>query len=97
MTQWKTMLIAAPVALGLLAAPAAHAEWRGGGYHGEWGHHGEWGYRGPGPLAGALIGLGAAAVVGGIIASQQPVYAPPPAHYYAPGYASPYYYAAPGY
>ena len=36
MINLKTFLIAAPVALGLLAAPAAHAEWRGGG----WGHHG---------------------------------------------------------
>lgn len=97
MTQLKTLLIAAPVALGLLAAPAAHAEWRGG-----W--HGGHGYRGPGfPLAGALLGLGAAAVVGGIIASQ-PVYAPPPAYYYPPqGYYAPPgyyyqpYYAAPGY
>jgi hypothetical protein len=99
MTHLKTLLIAAPVALGLLAAPAAHAEWRGhGGWHGG---------RGPGfPLAGALLGLGAAAVVGGIIASQ-PVYAPPPAYYYPPQayYAPPGYYyqqpqpyyAAPGY
>ncbi len=29
MTHLKTLFIAAPVALGLLAAPAAHAEWRG--------------------------------------------------------------------
>jgi hypothetical protein len=103
MTHLKTLLVAAPLALGMLAAPAAHAEWRGdwhGGYH-----------RGPGfPLAGALLGLGAAAVVGGIIASQpHVVYAPPPPVYYpAPAYsysyayppayyAPPPYYAAPGY
>lgn len=91
MTHLKTLLIAAPVAMGLLAAPAAHAEWRGHG-----------GYRGPGyalPLVGALLG---AAVVGGIIASQ-PAYAPPPAYYYPPPgyYPQPYYsqpyYVAPGY
>ena len=85
MTSLKTLLIAAPVAMGLLAAPAAHAEWRG-----HWGHpHGGWGL----PLAGAILG---AAVVGGIIASQPPVvYAPPPAYYPAPAYAYPqgYYYA----
>ena len=120
MTHWKTLLIAAPVALGLLAAPAAHAEWRGGGgwghHEGGWGHRdggwgrheGGWGYRGGYehrsygvPLAGALLGLGAAAVIGGVIASQQPpvVYAPPPAYYPPPGYY-PYpqpYYGAPDY
>jgi hypothetical protein len=104
MTHLKTLFIAAPVALGLLAAPSAHAEWRGHG--GGWGHPG-WGYHGGGrgygvPLVGALLG---AAVVGGIIASQ-PAYAPPPAYYapppayYAPPpayYAPQPYYAAPGY
>lgn len=97
MTSLKTLLIAAPVAMGLLAAPAAHAEWRGHeGWHGGWGHS-----RGPGwglPLAGAILG---AAVVGGIIASQPPpvVYAPPPAYYPPPAYAYPpgYYYAPPTY
>ena len=93
----KTLLIAAPVALGLLAAPAAHAEWRGGGHGGGWGHRdagwghrGGYGYRGYGvPLGAALLGLGAAAV----IASQPPVvYAAPPAYY-----AQPQYYAQPGY
>jgi hypothetical protein len=39
-----------------------------------------------------LLGLGAAAVVGGIIASQ-PAYAPPPPVYYAP--PPPAYYAPP--
>jgi hypothetical protein len=102
MVNVKTLLVAAPVALGLLAAPAAHAEW--GHRGGDWGHRSWGGYehRGHGfPLAGALLGLGAAAVVGGIIASQPPpppvVYAPQPGYYYAPnGYATPYY-AAPGY
>jgi len=112
----KTFLIAAPVALGLLAAPAAHAEWRGGhdrgGWsHGGWGHggwehrEGGWGYRGGYehrgygvPLAGVLLGLGAAAEIGGIVASQQPgpvEYGPPPGYYYPePAY---YYQAQPGY
>jgi hypothetical protein len=29
MRTWTSLLIAAPVALGLLAAPAAHADWGG--------------------------------------------------------------------
>ena len=100
MTNLKTLLIAAPAALGLLAAPAAHAEWRG---HGGWGGGGGWGHERfehrdhGGAVAGALLGLGAAAVVGGIIASQQPpaYYAPPT--YYAPPayYATPAYYSYP--
>ena len=102
MTRFKTLLTAVPVAVGLLAAPAAHAEWghrgggwgHGGGHGGGWGHQqysGHRGHGGGGPLIGALLGLGAAAVVGGIIASQQPrYYQPAPA--YAPGY-----YPAPGY
>ncbi len=106
MTSFKSLLIAAPVALGLLAAPAAHAEWRGG-YHGGGYHGGGWheGYRhGPG-IVGPLLGLGAAAVLGGVIASQaypRPpvVYAPPPGYYYGPPpgyYAPPPVYYAPGY
>lgn len=110
MSRWTTLLIAAPVAAGLLAAPAARAEWHGhGGWHGPE-RHGEWhGHdRGHGPgVAGALLGLGAAAVIGGVIASQAyappppvtyappPAYYPPPPAYYPPG---PGYYApAPGY
>ena len=58
MMRFKALLIAAPVAAGLLAAPAAHAEWHGhggGGHGGAW-HGGDWhggdwhgggGYRGP--------------------------------------------------
>lgn len=111
MLRFKALLIAAPVAIGLLAAPAANAEWRGhhGGWHGddgdERGHRGGWhggGYErghhdgGPG-IAGVVIGLGAAALLGGVIASQAygppPVYyAPPPPVYYAP---PPVYYAPP--
>jgi hypothetical protein len=87
MWHFKALLIAAPVAAGLLAAPAAHAEWRG---HGGGGWHGGYG-RGHGPgVVGAILGLGAAAVVGGVIASQ--AYAAPPPVYYAP---QPGYYAAP--
>jgi hypothetical protein len=91
----KSFLIAAPVALGLLLSPAAHAEWR----HGGWGYHG--GHRGYGvPLVAALLGLGVGAA---IVASQPPVvaYAPPPAYYYPPpAYPQPYYapyYQAPNY
>jgi len=109
----KSLLIAAPVAVGLLAAaPAAHADWHrhGGGWGGGYGYHHDGG-RGPG-IAGAILGLGAAAVIGGVIASQSyappppvvyappppVVYAPPPAYYPAPVYAAPPgYYAAPGY
>ena len=54
-------------------------------------------------MVGALLGLGAAALIGGVIASTQPpayyapppvAYAPPPAYYPPPSYAAPpgYYY-----
>jgi hypothetical protein len=90
MTHLKTLLIAAPAALGLLAAPAANAQWRGHeGWHGGGWHDGHHGYNGA--LTGALLGLGAAAVVGGIIASQPPAYYPPTAYYAPP----PTYYAPP--
>ena len=40
MWRLKTLMIAAPIAAGLLAAPAAHAEWRGhGGYGHSYGHY----------------------------------------------------------
>jgi hypothetical protein len=103
MMRFKALLIAAPVAVGLLAAPAAHAEWRGDGRHGGGGWH-DGGHRGGGRggpgVAGAVIGLGAAALLGGVIASQ--AYAPPPPVYYAPspGYYPPppvYYAPPPGY
>jgi ammonia channel protein AmtB len=111
MLRFKALLIAAPVAVGLLAAPAAHAEWRGhggGDWHGRGGWHDGYGHdrgRGVG-VAGAILGLGAAAVLGGVIGSQAyappPVYyAPPPVYYAQPQayYAPPpvYYSAPPGY
>ena len=95
------------IALSLLAAPMAHAQWHGHDDHDrhEWRGH-EWrghDYRhhdddreggGGDALAGALIGLGLGAVLGGVIASQ-PQYAapppvvtgPPPGYYPPPGYA----------
>jgi len=93
---WSTLLIAAPVAVGLLAAPAANADWRDQrGWHGDRGWHGG-GYRGGyhhdngDAAAAAILGLGAAAIIGGVIASQQPrYYAPPPPVVYAP--PPPYY------
>jgi hypothetical protein len=101
MWRLKSLLIAAPVAAGLLAAPAADAQWRHPDHwhHGYERHHEE---HGNGALTGALVGLGVAAVVGGLLASQAPysapppvVYAPPPppAYYPAPAYAPPGYYA----
>jgi len=82
---WSTLLIAAPVAAGLLAAPAAQADWH---RHGDWHHHD---HGDGGAVAGAVLGLGAAAILGGVIASQaqQPYYAPPPPVVYAP--PPPYY------
>ena len=98
MRTWTSLLIAAPVAVGLLTAPAAHAEWRG---HGGWGGHGWHHGRGVGPVGGALLGLGIGALVGGAVVASQPqyyapppvAYAPPPAYYPAPAYtAGPSYY-----
>ena len=110
MTRLTSLLIAAPIAVGLLAAPAAHAEWRGHG--GGWGHGGGYGGGGygggyrhhggnGGGVAAGLLGLGAAAIIGGIIATQHPYYAPQPQVVYAPqpyGYYQPApVYAAPVY
>lgn len=109
MLRFKALLIAAPVVIGMLAAPSAHAEWRGhdgGGWRGHdgGGWHGGHEHRGGGVgVAGAIIGLGAAALLGGVIASQvyspPPVYYAPPPVYYAPPQAyyapPPVYYAAP--
>jgi hypothetical protein len=99
MRTWTSLLIAAPVAIGLLAAPAAHADWRhrGGGWDNGW--HGHEHHDNGNAVAGALLGLGAAAVIGGIIASQQPYYyAPPPVAYAPPPpYYPQQYYPAPGY
>ena len=98
MRTWTSLLIAAPVALGLLAAPAAHADWRhNGGWDNGW--HGHEHHGNGDAVAGALLGLGVGAVIGGVIASQPYYYAPPPV--YAPrpvAYAPPPpYYPAPGY
>ena len=94
---WSSLLIAAPVAVGLLAAPAAHADWHhngdwhghGGGWHGgggDWHHNNN----GANVAAGVVGGLAVGAIIGGVIASQQqPYYAPPPAVVYAP--PPPYY------
>jgi hypothetical protein len=97
MRLWSTLLIAAPVAAGLLAAPAARADWHHdhgwhGGWHGDrdWHHH-----DGGDAAAGALIGLGVGALIGGVIASQQQYYAPPPPVVYAP--PPPYYAYGPRY
>jgi hypothetical protein len=108
MRTWTSLLIAAPVAAGLLAAPAAHADWRHN--RGGWGHYERHDSRGNGgAVAGALIGLGVGALIGGVIASQAQPYAPPPVAYTpppayypapayaAPAYAPPAYYVQPGY
>lgn len=96
----KSKLLAAAVAVsaGLLAAPgAAHADyWRHGGwggprYYPHYYHHRGFGI---GPvIAGTVLGLGAAAAIGSVLAPPPPVvYAPPPPAYYAP---PPAYYAPP--
>ena len=94
-------LVAVPLAAGLLAAPAAHADWYRHGWRGGYGwrpyhehYHGNTGAI----IAGTVLGLGAAAAIAGALAPPPPppvyyappppvVYAPPPV-YYAP---SPYY------
>ncbi len=106
MRTWTTLLIAAPVAVGLLAAPAAHADWhQRGGWGGDaWDHD----QGGGGALAGALVGLGIGALIGGAIVASQPpyyyapppvVYAPPPPYYqaYPPPPPPPYLVAPPNY
>jgi hypothetical protein len=121
MLRLKIVLIAGPVAACLLAAPAAQAGFHGGGgFHGGPGFHGTPGFHGGpgfrpgfgrdfhhGPFVGGVfLGLGAAALAGGVIASQA-CYAPwpycyvPPPVYYAPppGYYPPppgYYPPPPG-
>jgi hypothetical protein len=96
----RYLLLAVPAVAMLLAAPAAHADWY---RHGNWGHRG---HDNTGAIvAGALLGLGAAAVIGSALAAPPPAYAyapppvayaPPPAYYAPPGYyAPPPAYAAP--
>jgi hypothetical protein len=81
-------LFAAALLAGSLAAPAAHADWRGRG-HG-WGgppvyHHHHRGWNGA-PLLGAIIGLGAGVAIGSALAAPPPpvVYQPPPVLYQPP-------------
>ena len=88
-TKFGILSVAALAAGMMIAAPAAHADWRHG-------HR----YRGGGNVAAGLIGglaLGALAV--GVIASSRPAYAyqaPPPRHGYGYGYApAPVYDAQP--
>ena len=83
------LLVAVPVAVGLLAASPADAYWRRG-----------YGYRGYGAgpaIAGAIVGLGVGAAISGAYAPRYyappayyapppVVYAPPPAYYGRPGY-----------
>ncbi|HVY18275.1 MAG TPA: hypothetical protein VHB27_23855, partial [Rhodopila sp.] len=72
----KSLFVAVPVAVGLLAAPAAQAQWHGGpggphgGYRGppprgQWHGGGDWHHHdhdggNGGAIAGAILGLGAA-------------------------------------
>lgn len=111
MRHLKAFLIAAPVAAGLLLAPGAQAE-RGdrGGYqqrgHGQYSQRGyrghyepprHYGHRGnDGSVAALVLGLGAAAVIGGLLAAQ-PQYAPPPVAYAPQAYPAPGYYPGNGY
>src|SRR5580698_6305263 len=106
MIHLKTVLIAAPLAVGLLVTPAARATPHGcGGTHGSFGFHGDPRLH-PGLgrdfhrdpfVGGVFLGLGAGALAGGVIASQTcyapwPYCYPPPPVYYAP---APGYYPPP--
>lgn len=105
MTSRFRLLIAASMIAGAAVAPvAAHADYRGyGGYRGGYYHRG---FGVGGFVAGTLLGLGTAAVIGGALAPAyvvpppvfyappRPVYYAPPPVYYAP---PPAYYAPPGY
>ena len=93
MRTWSTFLIAAPIAAGLLAAPAAHADWHRGGWHGGYWQHD---HGGGNAAASALLGLGIGALIGGaIVASQPQYYAPPPVVYAPPPYYAPPVYGYP--
>ena len=80
------------VAASLFITPVANAEWRHGGYNNYQPH-----YEHRNGIGGALLGLGAGVIIGGIITQQ---YAPPPRYYYPPPtyYVQPQpYYPQPGY
>src|SRR5689334_16243891 len=82
------LLIAAPLAAGLFAAPAAHADWYRPGWRGGYGWHHHHNHGNPGAIiAGTVLGLGAAAALAGAFAPPPPppvYYAPPPPVVYAP-------------
>ena len=84
-----SLVFAAALAAGSLAAPAAQADWRGRGYYGY----------GGGPAVGAIIGLGAGVAIGSALAPRG-YYAPPPGYYAPPAYYAPppvYYGPPPAY
>jgi hypothetical protein len=56
----------------VIAVSPANAQWRGYGYHGYNGYYGY--HRGYDDDGGALAGLAAGAILGGILASQRPYY-----------------------
>lgn len=111
MARNRALIFAGVMAAGMLAAPAAEADWRYRGGPG-WGpryyaaprYYAPPRYYGPGPgVAGAIIGLGVGAAIAGAFATPPPYYyyAPPPPVYYAPPPvfvppAPPAYYFAPG-
>ncbi len=100
----RPALFAAALAVGMLGASAAQADWRyrHGGWHGPRVHH----HHGGAGALGAIIGLGVGVAIGSMLAAPPPppvYYAPPapppgwyrpPPAYYAP---PPGYYAPPGY
>lgn len=62
-------------AIGLVAAPAAHADghqdWHDPGHYDHGASHGRYDHGGSNAAAGALIGLGVGALIGGAIAASQ--------------------------
>ncbi len=86
------MGLAAALMVPVMAQAQPRRDWHG---RDDYRHYDHRGPSGGAILGGALLGLGAAAVAGGIIASQSrpPAYYAPPPVYYAP--PPPAYYAAP--